>query len=163
MRSPPPIRRAFRLTESITLYRAIGRRPSAVFVDDDRRATADESGHHRLWDFVFEEYVAQPGDQIQDRQGSIQLLTGDGECHLVQLTQPRARSLETAFSHASRTLSADWEIIERMLGDGQLVPVTGRRATHVPFDAAAVKYGEDQPLVRGEEDPARQASSSSSA
>ena len=149
MRSPVPVRRGLDVIGPITLYRAIGRRPSAVLVDEQRRPTGalGEAQGYRLWDLVFEECMARPGDQLQDRQGSIVLVTKDGQCNPVQLSPPQPRSVSTAFTHADQALSADWVVIDRLLADGLLVIGSIRRTKQVPFNPAQVKFDESQPLV----------------
>lgn len=102
MRSPLPVRRGLDVVSPFPLYRAIGRRPSTIYVDEQRQASHVEAGGHRLWDLVFEEWIAQPGDQLQDRQGSIMLVTKSGACHPVQLSPPQERSVQSAFTHATR-------------------------------------------------------------
>ena len=119
--STPPARRCLNIVERMVVYRVIGRRPSAVYVDEQGQPTTDASGtRHRLWDLVFDEYVAEPGDQIQDRHSQITLVAGDGECSRVQLTTPTPRTLDNAFSHASRTLTADWAALDRLVAEGRL-------------------------------------------
>lgn len=131
----------------IPLFRAIGRRPSSVSVDDQRRPVPGNGQGHRLWDLVFEECEARPGDQLQDRQGSIVLVTKDGQCSPVQLSPPHPRNVATAFTHADKTLSADWAVIDRLLADGRLAVGSIRRTKQAPFNPAQVKFDETQPLV----------------
>jgi len=147
MRSPLSIRRALDVAAPVTVYRAIGRRPSAVYVDEVRHATDSPGTQHRLWDMVFEEYVAQVGDQLQDGQGSLMLLTEGGDFHRIQITPPQPRSLCDAFTHAGRTLAADWARIEALMAEGRLTAGRVQRSRHMPFDAAQVKFDDDQPLV----------------
>lgn len=158
MRSPVPVRRGLDVLSPITLFQAIGRRPSSVAVDEQHRVVgAGESRGHRLWDLVFEEVTARPGDQLQDRQGSIVLVTREGQCHPVQLSPPEPRSVSTAFTHADRTLSADWVVIDRMIAEGRLAVGSIRRTKQAPFNPAGVKFDETQPLVvrRGAAEAAR--------
>lgn len=157
MRSPVSVRRGLNVVGPITLYRAIGRRPSAVVVDEQRRPlgapddAAESRGAevcgHRLWDVVFEEWVARPGDQLQDRQGSVVLVTRAGQCHPVQLSPPQPRSVSTAFTHANEALSADWRVIDRLMAEGLLVVGSIRRTKQAPFNPAQVKFDASQPLV----------------
>lgn len=148
MRSPLSIRRALDIAAPFTVYRAIGRRPSAVYVDEVRHPVADSPDMpHRLWDMVFEEYVAQVGDQLQDGQGSLMLLTESGDFHRVQITPPQPRSLHDPFTHADRTLAADWARIEVLMAEGRLTAGRVQRSRQMPFDAAQVKFADDQPLV----------------
>lgn len=147
MRSPVPVRRGLDVATPFLLYRAVGRRPSAVWVDEHRRPTRSDDGRYRLWDLVFEEWLAQPGDQLQDRQGSLMLVTKAGDYHAVQLTRPEPRSVNTAFTQADRTLSADWAIIDRLLSEGALAVGSIRRIKQPPFNPAQVKFEEGHPLV----------------
>lgn len=150
MRSPVPVRRGLDVIAPIRLFRAIGRRPSAVAVDEQRRPVGtEEMRSHRLWDLVFEECVARPGDQLQDRQGSIVLVTKEGQCNPVQLSPPQARSMSTAFTHADQALSADWAVIDQLLAEGMLAVGSIRRTKQAPFNPAQVKFDESQPLVVG--------------
>lgn len=146
MRSPLPVRRGLDIVAPLTLYRAIGRRPSEVYVDSDRRVTGSAGGQ-RLWDLVYEEHVAQPGCQLQERQGGIMLLTATGDTYPVQLSPPQARTAEDAFTHAGHALTADWAMIERLIAEGSLVVATIRRSKVAPFNPAQVKFDEHQPLV----------------
>lgn len=145
MRSPLPVRRGLNVLGPLTVYRAIGRRPSAVYVDQG--GTAGRSGTHRLWDRVFEEYIAEPGDQLQDRQGAIMLVTEAGDCFPVQLSRPTARTVKTAFTYAELALAEDWAEIDRLIGLGLLEAASIRRTKQVPFAPAEVKFPENQPLV----------------
>ncbi len=149
MRSPLPIRRGLDVLAPVTLYRAIGRRPSRVYVDEQRHAfDRDGAGkRHRLWDLVYERYEARPGDQLQDRQGGIMLVTRDGECCPVQLSEPCERTAEHAFTHADRALAADWTVIEGLIADGLLEVGSIRRTKQMPFNPAQVRLDEGHPLV----------------
>lgn len=147
MRWVPPAYRGYDVVSPITVYRVIGRRPSEVYVDDRYRPTTARPQAHRLWDLVFARASAEPGDQIQDRPGGIVLVTKDGECHPVQLTAPRPRSITTAFTHAEKTLSADRTLAEKMVGEGRLVAGSSRRLKGLPETPAEVKFEEDHPLV----------------
>ena len=133
----------------MVVYRVIGRRPSAVYVDEQGQPTTDASGtRHRLWDLVFDEYVAEPGDQIQDRHSQITLVAGDGECSRVQLTTPTPRTLDNAFSHASRTLTADWAALDRLVAEGRLEKGTLRNRLRGPVREQPQAIFEDgHPLI----------------
>ncbi len=145
MRSPLPVRRGLNVLGPFTVYRAIGRRPSAVYVDHG--GTAGRTGKHRLWDRVFEEYLATPGDQLQDRQGAIMLVTPAGDCFPVQVSRPTARTVKTAFAYAELALAEDWAEIERLVARGLLETASIRRTKQIPFAPAEVKFPENQPLV----------------
>lgn len=147
MRSPLPILRGLDVVAPVRLYRAIGRRPSAVYIDNQRRPTMTVAGGGRLWDTVFEEYIAPPGSQLQQRQGSIVLMMPDGSSYPVQLSRPEPRTASNAFDHADQTLSADCGAIERLLEDGLLAIGAIRRGKQAPFKPSEVKFGEEQPLV----------------
>lgn len=148
MRSPLPILRGLDVVVPVRLYRAIGRRPSPVYLDNERRPTAVATGGGgRLWDTVFEEYVAEPGSQLQQRQGSIVLMTPDGSTYPVQLSRPEPRTPANAFDHADQTLNADCGEIEKLLLDGSLAVGSIRRGKQAPFKPSDVKFGEEQPLV----------------
>ncbi|WP_142850073.1 hypothetical protein [Telmatospirillum sp. J64-1] len=147
MRWSPPAHSGYDVVMPITLYRVIGRRPSAVYVNEHHEPTEDCSTGNRLWDRVFLTALAEPGDQIQERSGGLVLVTQDGECHAVQLSEPEARSFETAFTQADHILAADRDMAERMLADGRLIPGKTKRLKCPPVQPASVKFDEDHPLV----------------
>lgn len=146
MRWSPPAHRGFAVQEPITVYRVIGRRPSDVYVDSGRQASHDSDGD-RLWDPVFLQSSAQPGDQLQDRPGGLVLVTADGEAHPVQLSAPEPRSLETAFTHADHVLAADRALADRMMADGKLAAGATRRLKRPLMQFAQRKFAEGHPLV----------------
>lgn len=146
MRASPAAHRAFEVISPIRLYRLIGRRPSNVYVDDNRQPSGDVHGH-RLWDLVFEEHDASPGDQIQDRPGGIVLVTRAGEAYPVQLTPPAARSPDTAFVHADMVLAADRRLAEEMLKEGRLATGAVRRIKAPVCSLPKTLFDENHPLV----------------
>lgn len=142
---------ALNVTHPFTVFRVIGRRPSSVYVDGDMAPTAkapNGNGGHRLWDLVYEQYTVHPGDQIQDRGGGIVLVTKDGQSHAVQLTEPHARELDTAFTHAAIALSADRQHAQALLKDGMVEIGTVRRIKWTqPMVTPKEVFAEDHPLV----------------
>jgi hypothetical protein len=146
MRWSPPAHRGFLVMEPITVYRVIGRRPSEVYVDSGQKATRHTIGD-RLWDPVFLQSGAGPGDQLQDRPGGLVLVTADGEAHPIQLSPPEARSVETAFTHADHVLAADRALADQMVVDGKLAAGATRRLKRPMIQMTQRKFGEGHPLV----------------
>lgn len=140
---------ALDVTTAFTVYRIIGRRPSQVYVDENMAPTDDTSSASRLWDQVFEEMTAHPGDQIQDRGGSIMLVTRDGDTFPIRLSRPEARAVDTAFTHAARALAADRALADRMLLEGYLRLGTVRRLKGPPPPSPNGVFDEEHPLVVG--------------
>ena len=147
MRTHPPAHRALDILSGFAIYRVIGRRPSGVYVDGAMKATTDMRDAQPLWDSVFERARAEPGDQIQDRPGGIVLVTRDGKPQPVQLTQPVPRTIESAFTHAERALSADRALLERLLVERVVVLAPIRRIKLPPPPAIKTVFAEDHPLV----------------
>lgn len=151
MRSGPPAHRALNVVKPFEVYLVIGRRPSGVYVDSSYQATTRRDGAQPLWDLVFETVTAEPGDQIQDRPGGIVLVGKDGESRAVQLSPPRPRTVDTAFTHAEAILAADRALIESGLAEGTLATGSIRRIK-APMRHAKPNhqvFGPDQPLVAG--------------
>jgi hypothetical protein len=147
MRTHPPAHRALDVVVPFTVYGAIGRRPSGVFVDSAMTATVDGTGAQPLWDLVFEAVPAAAGDQIQDRPGGIVLVSRDGESRPVQLTPPVPRSLTEAFTHAERILAADRAQVERLVAEGLLAVAPIRRIRAAAPPPARTLFTKDHPLV----------------
>ncbi len=144
----PPARRGLDVVSPVTVYLVIGRRPSSVFLDDRRVPRNGANGiGHRLWDRVFRAIEARPGDQLQDRPGGLVLVTGEGESHLVQLSPPEARCVESAFTHAGDVLAADLALAETLIAEGRLSVGSTRRAKVPPVRTNQTVYAEDHPLV----------------
>lgn len=149
MRTHAPAHRALEVVLPFTVYLVIGRRPSGIFVDGTLQVTTNGAATDAqpLWDLVFEEALAVPGEQIQDRPGGIVLVGKDGGSRPVQLTAPAARSIENAFTHAERVLAADRAAVERLIEDGNLAAAPVRRIKQpAPPNAKAV-FASDHPLV----------------
>ncbi len=149
MRTHAPAHRALEVVLPFTVYLVIGRRPSGIYVDGTLRVTTDGAvaDAQPLWDLVFEEAQATPGDQIQDRPGGIVLVGKDGGSRPVQLTAPAARSLENAFTHAERVLAADRAAVERLIEDGNLAAAPVRRIKQPAPTTVKVVFASDHPLV----------------
>lgn len=147
MRSHPPAHRALDIVSPFTVFLVVGRRPSGIYVDSAMRATTDTAGSQPLWDLVFEEIAAAPGDQIQDRPGGIVLVDRDGEARAIQLVAPCARSLDGAFTHAERMLAADRAEVDRLLATGVLSIGTVRRIKAPPPPRNNRTFAPDHPLV----------------
>lgn len=156
MRTHAPAHRALDVVLPFTIYRAIGRRPSGIYVDRSLKATTEDGGGDTqpLWDLVFETATATPGDQVQDRPGGIVLVGKDGGARPIQLTPPSARSLENAFTHAERVLAADRAELERLMAAGSLAIAPVRRIKQPPPPTAKVVFAGDHPLVTGRAVPA---------
>lgn len=147
MRWSPPAHRGLDIVAPVTVYRVIGRRPSAVYVGARLEPTHDTTAGNRLWDLVFLQGEAEPGDQLQDRPGGLVLVTKGGECYPVQLSSPEPRQLETAFTHADHVLAADRTLADRMISEGVLAAGTTRRPKRPPAQPSHMTFAEDHPLV----------------
>jgi hypothetical protein len=123
----PPARRALEVVSSVVIYRAIGRRPSEVYVDDAMNTTRSSTARHRLRDLVYWRILAEPGDQIQDRPGGIILVTAAGECHPISLSVPQPLAVANAFTHAERAIAADRKLADELIANGMLVDALPRR------------------------------------
>jgi hypothetical protein len=143
----PPAHRALDVVAPVVVYRAIGRRPSRVFVDEAMNATNAKKGQHRLKDRVYWRTRAEPGDQIQDRPGGTLLLKASGECHPVLLAEPQPLAPATAFTHAELAIKADHAVVEKLIADGKLAEATPRRPKGLPSRPSDRVLGEDHPLV----------------
>lgn len=147
MRTPPPANRALDVLVPISVYRVVGRRPSAVYVDEAMRATRATTAPHRLSDLVYWRTQAEPGDQIQDRPGGTVLVTGGGEYFNILLAEPRPLEPETAFNHAEIALKADHDAAERLLAEGALAEATPQRLKGPPARYTERVLAADHPLV----------------
>jgi hypothetical protein len=143
----PPAHRGLDVIEPVVIYRAIGRRPSAVYVDDAMRPTSSCKAPHRLSDTVYWRTKATPGDQLQDRQGGTLLVTADGKCFPVRLAAPEPLSTDTAFTHAELALKADREIVDRLLAEGHLANAPARRPKSPPARAPDRMLDDGHPIV----------------
>jgi hypothetical protein len=143
----PPAHRGLDVLQPVVIYRAIGRRRSAVYVDEAMRPTSSQKAPHRLSDTVYWRTEATPGDQIQDRQGGTLLVTTDGKCFPVRLAAPEPLSMATAFTHAELALKADREIADRLLADGLLANAPARRPKSPPARAPDRMLDDDHPIV----------------
>lgn len=120
MATPP---RALDVHAPFTLYCVVGRRPSAVYLDQDRRPCApdgdDETGD-RLWEPVFQRIEVQPGDQIQEQSSGYVLVQGEERPVSVRLEQPVARTLDNAFTQAAESYAIDSARIDTLIAAGAL-------------------------------------------
>ena len=147
MRTHPPVHRALDVVISFVVYGVIGRRPSGVYVDRSMNVTTESRDTQPLWDLVFEEFMAEPGHQIQDRPGGIVLVDGDGMPRQIQLTPPWARSIDGAFTHAELVLISDRELAERLVAEGRLAIAPIRRVKISAPPATKRVFAFDHPLV----------------
>jgi hypothetical protein len=147
MQNLPPAYRGLDVKASVVVYRPIGRRPSAVFVDAAMRPTTSDGAPHRLNDVVYWRTQAQPGDQIQDRPGGTLLVTAGGECYPVRLAVPQPLEMATAFTHAELALKADRAAADRLIAEGALADAAARRPKSPPSRAPDRLLADDHPLV----------------
>jgi hypothetical protein len=143
----PPARRALDVLSPVVVYRQIGRRPSSVFVDEAMKVTKAKGAAHRLNDRVYWKTQAQAGDQIQDRPGGTLLITANGQCHPILLSEPRALEPDTAFSHAEMAIQADHDAAEALIAEGKLAEATPRRPKAPPTRPTDAMLPADHPLV----------------
>jgi hypothetical protein len=143
----PPAHRGLDVLAPVVVYRAIARRPSAVFVDAAMQPTTSKRAPHRLNDVVYWRTKAAPGDQIQDRPGGTLLVMADGQCHPIRLAPPQPLALDTAFTHAELALKADREVADRLLAEGVVVEAAARRPKVPPSRAPDRMLDPDHPII----------------
>ena len=143
----PPARRALDVLSPVVVYRVLGRRPSQVYVDGAMQPSHSGAPAQRLKDTVYWEARALPGDQIQERPGSIMLMTALGRCHRVRLAPPVALDVQNAFTHAERAVQRDCEIIDSLLTEGVLARGVYRRPHGAPLQDGNRALAEDHPLI----------------
>lgn len=130
-----------------TIYLAIGRRPSAVYLDAQMKTPTTDVSVHRLWDLVFLRTVAVEGDQLQDGIGGIMLVNSDGQGSPIQLLSPTPRSTANAFTQSAETLAADRALLRQMVEQGHLQTARLRRLTRPAFQPSHVTFSERHALV----------------
>jgi hypothetical protein len=144
----PPAQRALDVLAPIVVYRQIGRRPSAVYVNESMSASHSGDGmRHRLTDRVYWRTAAAPGDQVQDRPGGTLLVTASGQCYPVLLAEPRALDAATAFIHAELAIKADRARAEQLLAEGKLAEASPRRPKGPPSRPADRMLADEHPLI----------------
>jgi hypothetical protein len=139
--------RAFEVVAPMEIYRLIGRRPSAVWVDDAQTAVPAGSGRYRLSELVYWRTRAEPGDQIHEHDRGLFLMTSDDACHPISLTPPTALEAVTAFTHAQAVLTADMTAIERAVAEGAMAQVKPRRPPRPPLRPVDRVLADSHPLV----------------
>ncbi len=149
----PPADRAFDVRQPIPIYRLVGRRPSAVFLDASMTPTGAGHGKDRLSDSVYWLTKAKIGDQIQERPGTTLLITAEGQAFQILLAEPQALEPTTAFVHAQATSKADRAVAARLVVEGALEDALPRRARTDFGRAPLHNYGEGNPLVVDEAPP----------
>jgi len=142
-----PSDRSVTVISRVAIYRAIGRRPSQVYVDEAMRPAASGHAARRLSDQVFWRMYAEPGDQIEERSDGFLLLTEPMQCHPIQLSEPRPLDVATAFTHAEIVLRQDRDALAALLAQGAVVEGTPKRPRTVPSRVANRIFAEDHPLV----------------
>ncbi len=139
--------RAFEVVAPMEIYRLIGRRPSAVWVDDAQTAVPAGSGRYRLSELVYWRTQAVPGEQIHEHDRGLFLMTSDDLCHPISLTQPTPLEAVTAFTHAQTVLTADMAAIERLVTQGVMAQVKPRRPPRPPLRPVDRVLADSHPLV----------------
>ncbi len=139
--------RAFEAPEAIELFRIIGRRPSAVWVDNSGALAAPGPSSQRLREFVCWRTKSGAGDQIQERIGGFFLVTPSDSCHPILLSPPEALSPDTAFIHAQAAQARDVARVAELMAEGKLIEVVGRRPKTPPSRPGDTLLPEDHPLV----------------
>jgi hypothetical protein len=129
------------------IYRQIGRRPSQVYVDDAIQPAASGPPERRLFDNVFRPSYAEIGDQIEERPGSLLLLTMSNDCHPIQLSVPRLLEVGTAFGHAEAVLHRDRKILDGLLAEGSVAEAPPGRSRAALSRLPDAMFEQDHPLV----------------
>lgn len=118
MATPP---RALDVQEPFTVFRVIGRRPSRVYLDGDRRpCAAPDDGGAQLWEPVFDRVEVLPGDQIQEVSSGYVLVRGEDRPVSVRLEEPVARTLDNALTQAAESYTLDSARVDALLKAGTL-------------------------------------------
>jgi hypothetical protein len=138
--------RAFGVLSPVSIFRAIGRRPSAVRVDEAMRPTLSEQAPHRLSDTVYARAEAVPGEEIQEHGRGLVLVSADGKSHTISLTPPRPLDPETAFNHAALAIKADLQALEELLRARTLAEIEPQKRATMPRPQRQ-EFAEDHPLV----------------
>lgn len=146
MATPP---RALDVRAPFTLYRVVGRRPSQVYLDGDRRpcAASGDSGA-RLWEPVFERLDTRPGDQIQEQSSGYVLVRGDDRPVSVRLEEPVARTLDNALTQAADSYAIDSRRIDLLIKEGLLSEAAKRLRPPDQTLPPLKDLPQDHPLVR---------------
>lgn len=139
--------RCLAVTSPITVYRPIGRRPSRVYLDETMNPTNCATSPHRLSDRVFWRTHADPGDQIHECAGGTYLLTGSGAFHPIQLAEPRALEVSSAFTHAELMLQQDRAVARKLVAEGSLIEEPARKAKTPPSRMPKHVFAQDEPLI----------------
>lgn len=146
MATPP---RALDVQEPFTVYRVIGRRPSRVYLDGDRRPSADPGpGGARLWEPVFDRITVQPGDQIQEVSSGYVLVRGEDRPVSVRLEEPVARTLDNALTQAADSYTLDSVRVEALVKVGTLSEASKRIRPPDQTLPPMVDLPKEHPLVR---------------
>jgi hypothetical protein len=143
----PPADRGYDVASPVTVYRLIGRRPSAVYVDETMTPGVTGRDENRLSDLVYWRTLAEAGDQIQERPGTTLLVTAGDRFYAIHLSPPEPLRPETAFTHAQAAADADRQIAARLLAEGKLTEAAPRRVKIQPARATEKAFGQDDPLV----------------
>lgn len=148
-RSFPAVSRAFDVLDRLEIYEPVGRRPAHVYVDKGMNVTEAADAAHRLSDVVYRRAKAKPGDQLQECSAGLLLVTSEGACRPVRLSEPQALDADTAFRHAQIAAEADRAAAERLLAVGKLAEAEkARRPTQMPPQPnGGAAFPEDAPLV----------------
>ena len=90
-------------------------------------AGATGAAGSRLSDPVYWRTEAEAGDHIQDGPTGLVLITQAGERDRIRLSEPRARTVDTAFTQTSLDIATDRRVIaglleRRMLAEGRRRP-----------------------------------------
>jgi hypothetical protein len=148
-RAPPrfPADRYVTAAVRFPIYRQVGRCPSQVYVDDAMCPAASGLPARRLFDNVFWRTFAEIGDQIEERAGSLLLLTKDLGCHPIQLSAPRPLQVASAFGHADAVLRENKKILDDLLAEGTVVAASPQRSRVASSRLSDAMFAEDHPLV----------------
>jgi hypothetical protein len=138
--------RAFDVLSPVAIFRVIGRRPSAVRVDEAMRPTLSEEAPHRLSDTVYARSEAVPGEEIQEHGRGLVLVSADGKSHTISLRPPQALDPETAFNHAELAIKADLQAVEELVRARALAEIEPQKRATMPR-AQRQEFAEDHPLV----------------
>jgi hypothetical protein len=129
------------------LYQIIGRRPSAVYVDDDLKPMAAGDEPNRLRELVYRHGRAVPGEQIHLASGRTFVLDAHNVYRGVLLIDPRPISIEDALTHAAQDRASEESKIEDLILAGAVIDALPRRSHTAALPRYDRLYAAGQPLV----------------
>ena len=131
----------------LELYEIVGRRPSAVYLNEALEPIGTSNGPHRLNELVYRRGRAVPGEQIHLASGRTFVLDAQNVYRGVLLIDPRPLSVETALTHSGQDRASEESKIEEMVLNGDIVDAPPRRTRAWVLPRYDRLYAADRPLI----------------